>query len=404
MASVKIILRKDKTNTAGEAPLYIRLIKNRKTRFLSLGLKISPKDWNEEKMLVRKSHLKYMQLNNYLAKKKSEALGSAMEMETKHKSISTRKLKEDIMGKDPQNFFVFAEETASQKEKSWKYNTHKFFKYAILQLEKYVGHRNLYFDDITPAFLQDFEGYMSNTCNLSMSTVIAYLRFIKTVFNRAVSCDAISYNDYPFHKFKVKYHKSSRNYLSESQLEQFCNVAVKENSRQEVFKDMFIFSSYCGGLRFSDVVTLKWENYIQAEQRLTKEIQKTGVKHQFKITTKGQEILEKYRKKESASLDYIFPLLPNNTVVDVTSKEFYKRVNHHNQYADVFLNETGKAMELPFSLSFHLSRHTFATRALSKGMRIEYVSKILGHTNIQTTQIYAKIINQDLDDAMDLLD
>ena len=52
-------------------------------------------------------------------------------------------------------------------------------------------------------------------------------------------------------------------------------------------------------------------------------------------------------------------------------------------------------------IHFHTSRHTFATRALKKGMRIEYVSKLLGHSSIKTTQVYAKIVNKDLDDAMD---
>jgi len=60
-------------------------------------------------------------------------------------------------------------------------------------------------------------------------------------------------------------------------------------------------------------------------------------------------------------------------------------------------------INLPFKLTFHSSRHTFATIALKKGMRIEYVSKILDHTNISTTQIYAKIINKELDKAMEIM-
>jgi site-specific recombinase XerD len=61
----------------------------------------------------------------------------------------------------------------------------------------------------------------------------------------------------------------------------------------------------------------------------------------------------------------------------------------------------GKMLKLPFSLSFHLSRHSFATNALNNGMRIEHVSKLMDHTNISTTQIYAKIISEELDKAVD---
>ncbi|MFV0172299.1 tyrosine-type recombinase/integrase [Empedobacter falsenii] len=65
------------------------------------------------------------------------------------------------------------------------------------------------------------------------------------------------------------------------------------------------------------------------------------------------------------------------------------------------MRRIGKELEFPFSLSFHLSRHTFATQALANGMRIEYVSKLLDHSDIGTTQIYAKIVNDELDKAVE---
>ena len=66
------------------------------------------------------------------------------------------------------------------------------------------------------------------------------------------------------------------------------------------------------------------------------------------------------------------------------------------------LRRIGKDMELPFGLSFHLSRHTFATNALNNGMRIEYVSKLLDHSDIGITQIYGKVISEELDKAVEL--
>ena len=66
-----------------------------------------------------------------------------------------------------------------------------------------------------------------------------------------------------------------------------------------------------------------------------------------------------------------------------------------------YLRSYGKKMGLQFNLSFHLSRHTFATNALNNGMRIEHVSKLLDHTDISTTQIYAKIISEELDKAVE---
>lgn len=65
------------------------------------------------------------------------------------------------------------------------------------------------------------------------------------------------------------------------------------------------------------------------------------------------------------------------------------------------MRRIGKDLEIPFSLSFYLSRHTFATNALNNGMRIEYVSKLMDPSDIGITQIYAKIISQVLDEAVE---
>lgn len=73
-----------------------------------------------------------------------------------------------------------------------------------------------------------------------------------------------------------------------------------------------------------------------------------------------------------------------------------------NAYVNKDLSKIAKMAEIEKHIHFHTSRHTFATRALRKGMRIEYVSKLLGHANIKTTQIYAKIVNEELDKAMEI--
>ena len=65
------------------------------------------------------------------------------------------------------------------------------------------------------------------------------------------------------------------------------------------------------------------------------------------------------------------------------------------------MTHIGEKLKLPFKLSFHVSRHTMATRALNKGMRIEHVSKLLQHSDLGVTQIYARIINEELDKAVD---
>ena len=162
---------------------------------------------------------------------------------------------------------------------------------------------------------------------------------------------------------------------------------------------MFIFACYAGGLRFFDVFELQWKHYNAKEQRLNKIIHKSKRNHQFRLPKQAIKIIEKYRTPKTKKSDYVFKLLENDR--QYTDEELFNFKNLRGAYINRYLRKIGKKLEFPFNLTFHIARHTFATLALKLGMRIEYVSKILDHSDIQITQVYAKIINDELDKAMD---
>lgn len=164
---------------------------------------------------------------------------------------------------------------------------------------------------------------------------------------------------------------------------------------------MFIFAVYAGGLRSSDVVSLKWQDYNEKEQRITKTIRKTGRTHQFKIGQNAINILHQYKTAISEPTDFVFPIIEDVELFDANEEYQAHIINAKNILCGQKLRRLGKDMELPFGLSFHLSRHTFATNALNNGMRIEYVSKLLDHSDIGITQIYAKVISEELDKAVE---
>lgn len=164
---------------------------------------------------------------------------------------------------------------------------------------------------------------------------------------------------------------------------------------------MFIFAVYAGGLRFSDVVTLKWENFNEKEQRITKGIRKTGRLHNFKIGQQAIDILHQYKTELAKPTDFIFPIIEDQELFEMNKDTEAQIINAKNILCGQKLRRIGKDLEFPFSLSFHLSRHTFATNALNNGMRIEYVSKLLDHSDIGITQIYAKVISEELDKAVE---
>ena len=115
----------------------------------------------------------------------------------------------------------------------------------------------------------------------------------------------------------------------------------------------------------------------------------------------ARDILIKYQENKKSEKDFVFPLLENGKPYFENENYRLAEISRCTSLASLHLTAIGKKMKLPFPLSFHLSRHTFATNALNNGMRIEFVSKLMDHTDIGTTQIYAKIISQELDDAVD---
>jgi site-specific recombinase XerD len=206
---------------------------------------------------------------------------------------------------------------------------------------------------------------------------------------------------YPFSKLTLKKDTEKRVFLNKEQIAKLTNLDLKEGKKADLWRDLFIFSIYAGGLRFSDVIELQYSNYNEEEQRIKKVIRKTGRLHQFKIGKVAIDILNKYIKKDKEHDDYIFPIVTDKKAYNKSEETRYFISSRENHSANFQLNRMGKMLKLPFSLSFHLSRHSFATNALNNGMRIEHVSKLMDHTNISTTQIYAKIISEELDKAVD---
>jgi len=108
MSSIKLVLRCDKiSKNSGKAPLYLRVIKDRKTRFISLGQQLEPKFWDEDKQKVKKAYQNSARMNAFLAQKIAEAEQKVLEESQKNRNVSTKQLKTSIVGNEQQKFFEY---------------------------------------------------------------------------------------------------------------------------------------------------------------------------------------------------------------------------------------------------------------------------------------------------------
>jgi integrase/recombinase XerD len=399
MSTVKIIRKHEKANKKDEAPLYLRIIKDRKPKYIALSIHVTEKQWDEESQRVRKSYPNSLRVNNYIAKKVSEALGIAIDMETEQKYVQPKKIKDAILGISSESFIKYAERYLSDLESKNKLGTHDKANAVLAKIKKYINNKDLIFNDITVNWLKNYESYLQKELGNSTNTIHSNLKVIRRLINEAVSEDILPFEKNPFIKFKLKWDQPKKEFLTEEELEKFETISLTPNSMKVHHRNIFIFAAYTGGLRISDILQLKWSNFNGSNILVS--TQKTNSVVSIKLPNKSLEILHKYKTEECKPDEYIFPFLKKD--IDLKDpKILFNTISSQTSYANGDLKDIAKELEIKKNIHFHVSRHTWATRALKKGMRIEYVSKLMGHSSIKTTQIYAKIVNEELDNAMEV--
>ena len=362
---------------------------------------MNPSHWDEEKQLVKKNNKNSARINALLSQKVADAKGEVADLERMKRPTTARGLKEAIKGKKAENFFEYCDARCEKLKNLIAPSSYQNYKRYVKKFKTFMGDHEIYFQDITVTTLNDYIKYCSEVLKNGNTTINYSLRILAIMYKDAIREDIVSGLHYPFEKVSVKKQKGKRLYLNAEQLQQLEDFEPTEVGTAKYFKDMFIVAVYAGGLRYSDVVELRWENYDGETKRITKVINKSKRQHSFKIGDKAAEIIERYRIGTTNPEDFIFPLIRGAELY--WQDRFYKNkeITRTNSLSTLHLRKIGKALELPFPLTFHLARHTFATRALNKGMRIEHVSKMLDHSDIGITQIYAKIISEELDKAVD---
>ena len=401
MASVKFILRTQQPDKEGKCPLYIRLIQDRQSKFISTGLKVHPSQWDDDNKKVRKSFPNSARTNAMLMAKLAEASATIADSERKSKSVTARKLKEAIKGKDRVKFFAYAESKLKKLQHTYSPSTYKIYKSQLAKFKAFVNDDSIMFDDITVSLLKDYMLYAGNVLKNNKTSQKLSMIVLSMMFKHAQEEEIIEESLYPFKKLKLENEPSKRNFLNEEQFEKLKKHKFEGRSKAELYRDLFMFSVSAGGLRFSDVVTLTVYEYDSETHMIRKEVEKTGRVHHFKIGETAQKIIKKYRNHPDNLGEFLFPAITEKNYFSIDAEGRRRAVSNQNGLCNLYLRKLGKELEFPFTLHFHLSRHTFATMALNKGMRIEHVSKLLDHRDISTTQIYAKIVNEELSKAVE---
>ena len=242
--------------------------------------------------------------------------------------------------------------------------------------------RDIALKELTPAFISDFDIFLRTEKNCCTNTVWLYLCPLRTMVSIAISNEWLSRD--PFRDYEVKKEQTTRYFLTKDEIRLLMDGKLK-NAKQELYRDLFVFCIFTG-LSFSDMRNLSEENirtYFDEHLWISINRQKTGVQSNIRLLDVPKKILEKYRGLREDGKIFSVP---------------------HYMTCLYGIRAVAKRCGITKHLTWHMSRHTMATEiCLTNGVPIETVSSILGHKNITTTQIYAKITKEKLNQDMENL-
>ena len=392
MLKIKMIAHKGKPNKSGRVPILMQLTIGQQTCHISTKQNILPEKWGDGKPI---GHTREDQaITAVLEEIRTKAYNKFLQLQGQNINVTPERLKQALLGKDqvqPRGYVEIFDQWLVEYSKMVGITTSKrtLDKYILVRnrLQDYIasqlGVKDISLEEVTPKFLSNFDNYLRVEYNMANNHAMKIRQKLRTIYKVAIDNGWVSKN--PFSTVKIHFDPVERDVLTKSEL----TALIQTNmifDRLEKMRDVFVFACFTG-LAHCDVAGLTKENIITDED--------------------GQVWLKTHRQKTSEVVD--IPLLEIPQLI-IKKYQGMKELNGKllptltNSCSNLYLKEVAVRCGINKTLTFHMARHTFATTVtLSNGVPIESVAKMLGHRNIRTTQIYAKVIKDKLAEDMNNL-
>lgn len=351
-------------------------------------------EWDSSKGRLKGTTSRIKKLNNYLDQVYSQLLDIHKKLLDKDNLITAAKIKASYLGLDEDHKTIKDIVTYhNDKMKDvLKWGTLKNYHTTANYLEEFLKKKkktdNFYLKHINYQFITEFEMFLRSyspkmdrkTCGTNGT--MKHLERLKKLLNLAIKLEWLERN--PFKSYSFKFEKNDRHFLTERELHILEDTVFTSASLERV-KDMFLFSCY-SGLTYTELKELTTDNLVKGmdgKDWIYTKREKTQQSVKVPLLNPAKAIIKKYQLKET---NEVFPVISN-------------------QKTNKYLKEIMQSIGVRKKITFHSARHTFATVVtLSNGVPIETVSKLLGHTKLSTTQIYARVLEDKLSSDISKLD
>jgi site-specific recombinase XerD len=393
--SILAMVRRTKPNKLGEVPVIIRITLDGKISEIATKHYIMPDLWDSAQGKVKGKSALAQAINDTIDLLKLKAKQQYNKLLESGKELDLITIKNGVLGieeKQPTLLDMFSKLVKDVKAKIGVeysiscYNAYRASENHLIKfLEEEYKLKDYKLKSLSYSFIADFELYLKTKGKCRQNGAIKHILRLKKAVKIALKYDYIQKDPFLLHSMTKD--KVIRLPLNDGELNTL-KATQFPVQRLEIVKDMFLFTCYTG-LSFTDAKHLKQENLgvgIDGEEWIFTERQKTGNTCAIPLLPPAKVILEKYKTHEKVlSSSYLLPI-PSN------------------QKFNAYLKEIGDLCGIRKKLTVHIGRHTFATTiALQNGVPMEVIKQMLGHDNIKTTQIYAKVETKLIADSMKAL-
>ena len=398
-ATISVVCYKSKTLSNGEHPLMLRISKDGKKKYQSLGISVNPKFWDFQKNKPKPKcpNLEYLQ--KIILDKKLELQKKMLEIKSDQKEYSAATLIEaNEKLQVAKNVDCFYKEIIAQCEINNKCGNRLVYLNSYNSLKRFTnGKLEIPFNTINVAWLEKYEKWLRSNGNKE-TTISLMFRTLRSTYNKAIKERCAHLSDYPFQEYKISKFDTStqKRAIAKTDMLKFTETSqpIGQKKYVELSKDIFIFSYLCGGINFTDIANLTQENIVNGRLHYIR--QKTGKLIKIGIPQEAMQIIKKYTDESNG---YLFPIL--NVKVHKTALQKQNRIHKIRGKVNDILKTLGKRLGIEANITTYVARHSFASVLKKSGVNIALISEALGHSDLATTQIYLDSFdNEQVDEAM----
>lgn len=388
--------RKPRAEGITDHKVYVRITVAGQQTDLAIGRSVNPDNWDQKRKMSKGRSRRDLELNKYLDEVRGRFNEIHATLVRENKLINPIVMRDQFLGKveKPKMFCdIFRQANQKRKEELERGDivqaTYDRWERCITYLEDFfkltMNVDDVPVRDVTSGMLDDFLHFLRVSKSCANNAAVRYLRCVKNTIQYALAHKWITEDPFVGKKYQRTY--AERQFLTEPEIMAMLAIDFSDTPRLELVRDTFVFCCFTG-LAFCDIKSLTRDNITtdtEGNAWIRKSREKTGELSIIPLLEIPRSIADKYSEDPIVkSTGVVLPVITN-------------------QKMNAYLKEIADLARIPKHLTTHIARHTFASLSLSNHVPMESIQKMLGHSDIKTTQIYAKMQDKTVYEDMEAM-